>query len=180
VAPGRWPIGQCRVCLGWGELPQYADCGGCSSWRQLHPARAVCRRCGHDSHVNTDGVCRLCLQVIRADDPGWIADPTPGRPCQLALLVPGLRLPRAQPLDRPLHGRPRQDRPWSWLERLRAVGAQPVDDGQVCPPVLAGQLTLFRPRRRLTLNHARRIRDRRLPDHAAVRRAVIARAAELG
>ena len=101
----RWPIGQCRVCLGWGEKPQFADCRACSSWRQLHPGQAPCRRCGHGSHVNTDGLCRLCLLTIRLDDPEWVANPVGGRPAQLMLILPGDRLPAAQPLDRPVRGR---------------------------------------------------------------------------
>src|SRR5229473_1436188 len=40
--PPYWPIGQCRVCLGWGEKPRYADCGACSSWRRLHPGLGPC------------------------------------------------------------------------------------------------------------------------------------------
>jgi site-specific recombinase XerC len=182
VARRRWPVGQCRVCLGWGELPQFADCGGCSSWRHQHPDRAACRRCGHDSHLNTDDLCRLCLQVIRTTDPGWIQNPTTGWPCQLRLLLPGLRLPRAQPLDK-LAGRGRphtRERPPSWLARLRVAAAQPVDDPRVCPPVTSGQLVLFRGYRRLTLAQARRIRDRELPDYARVRAAMIASAAERG
>lgn len=103
--PAHWPVGQCRVCLGWGEKPQYADCRACSSWRQLHPDRAPCRRCGHDSHVNTGRLCRLCLLNIRLHDPEWIARPSGGRPSQLMLLLPGDRLPTAQPLDKPLRGR---------------------------------------------------------------------------
>jgi hypothetical protein len=180
AARRRWPVGQCRVCLGWGELPQFADCGGCSSWRHKHPDRAACRRCGHDGHVNTDLLCRLCLQVIRTDDPGWIQNPTTGWPCQLRLHLPGVRLPSAQPLDR-LAGWPHtRERPPSWLARLRVAAAQPVDDSRVCPPATSGQLVLFRGYRRLTLAQARRIRDRELHDYARARVAVIAYAAERG
>ncbi|MGW5680226.1 hypothetical protein ACWEV4_35105 [Streptomyces sp. NPDC003860] len=93
-----WPVGQCRVCLGWGEKPQYADCVACSSWRQQHPEQAPCRRCEHVSHLNTDGLCRLCLQVIRTFDAGWITHRAAGRPCQLALILPGVRLPRSHRL----------------------------------------------------------------------------------
>ncbi|MFC7265502.1 site-specific integrase [Streptomyces lutosisoli] len=176
-----WPIGQCRVCLGWGEKPQYADCGACSPWRRLHPEQAPCRRCGHRSHVNTDGLCRLCLQVIRTFDADWIADPIAGQPCQLALILPGVHLPRSQPIDRPLKGRPRDaSRPRSWLDRQRIASAEPSDDPRVCPPVVRGQLLLFRPRRQLTQTHVRRIRDRDLADYDRLRSAAIAKATKEG
>lgn len=174
-------MGQCRVCLGWGEKPQYADCVACSSWRQLHPEQALCRRCGHVSHLNTDGLCRLCLQVIRTFDAGWIADRAARRPCQLALILPGVRLPRSQPIDRPLKGRPRDaSRPRSWLERQRIAAAEPSDDPRVCPPVVRGQLLLFRPRRQLAQEHVRRVRDRDLADYDRLQAIAVAQAAEQG
>ncbi len=179
--PAHWPVGQCRVCLGWGEKPQYADCSACSSWRQLHPDRAPCRRCGHDSHVNTDGLCRLCLLTIRLHDPEWIAHPVGGRPSQLMLILPGDRLPTAQPLDRPLRGRaPDRTRPRSLLDQLRIASAGPVDDPRICPPTSRGQLLLFRPRRQLTDTHARRIKDRDLASYDRLRETAIALAAERG
>jgi hypothetical protein len=176
-----WPIGQCRVCLGWGEKAQFADCVGCSSWRQQHPDTGPCRRCGYESHLNTDGLCRLCLQVIRTFDPDWIADPVGGQPCQLALILPGMSPPRAQPIDRPQRGKPRDaSRPRSWLERQRVAAAEPRDDPCVCPPALRGQLPLLHLRRQLTEAHARRIRDRRFADYPRLRAAAIAKAAEQG
>ena len=177
--PHHWPVGQCRVCLGWGEKPQYADCRACSTWRQLHPDLAPCRRCGHDSHVNTGGLCRLCLLNIRLHDPEWIARPSGGRPSQLMLILPGDRLPTAQPLDRPLRGRaPDRTRPRSWLDQLRIASAEPVDDPRICPPAIRGQLLLFRPRRQLADAHARRIKDRDLAGYDRLRETVIALAAE--
>ena len=179
--PHRWPVGQCRVCLGWGEKPQYADCSGCSSWRQLHPDVSPCRRCGHGSHVNTDGLCRLCLLNIRLHDPEWIIHQVGGRPSQLMLILPGDRPPRAQPLDKPLRGRaPDRTRPRSWLDQLRIASAGPVDDPRVCPPTVPGQLMLFRMRRQLTDAHARRVRDRDLAGYDRLREAAIALAAERG
>src|SRR5712692_4552378 len=179
--PPRWPIGQCRVCLGWGEKPQYADCGACSSWRQLHPDQAPCRRCGHGSHVNTDGLCRLCLLTIRLGDPEWIAHPVGGRPSQLMLILPGDRLPRSQPLDRPIRGRaPDRSRPRSLLDQLRIASAEPVDDPRICPPAIRGQLLLFRPRRQLTDAHAHRIKHRDLAGYDRLKDTAIAFAAERG
>jgi len=177
----RWPVGQCRVCLGWGEKPQFADCRACSSWRQLHPGQGPCRRCGHGSHVNTDGLCRLCLLAIRLDDPQWVASPVGGRPAQLMLILPGDRLPAAQPLDRPVRGRaPDRTRPRSLLEQLRIATAETIDDPRVCPPAIRGQLLLFRPRRQLTDTHARRIRHRELAGYEQLKDTAIALAAERG
>ena len=179
--PRYWPVGQCRVCLGWGEKPQYADCRACSTWRQLHPDRAPCRRCGHDSHVNTDGLCRLCLLNIRLHDPEWIAHQPGGRPSQLMLILPGDRLPTAQPLDRPLRGRaPDRTRPRSWPGQVRIASAGPVDDPRICPPAIPGQLLLFRMRRQLTDAHARRIKDRDLAGYDRLRETAIALAAGRG
>jgi hypothetical protein len=176
-----WPVGQCRVCLGWGEKPQFADCVACSSWRHLHPDVAPCRRCGHDSHVNTDGLCRLCLLNIRLHDPEWITHQVGGRPSQLMLILPGDRPPRAQPLDRPQRGRaPDRTRPRSWLDQLRIASAEPVDDPRVCPPAIPGHLLLFRMRRQLTDAHARRIKDRDLAGYDRLREAAIAMAAGRG
>jgi hypothetical protein len=176
-----WPVGQCRVCLGWGEKPQFADCGACSSWRHLHPDVATCRRCGHDSNINTDGLCRLCLLNIRLHDPEWITHQAGGRPSQLMLILPGDRPPRAQPLDKPHRGRaPDRTRPRSWLDQLRIASAEPVDDPRVCPPAIPGQLLLFRMRRPLTDAHARRIKDRDLAGYDRLREAAIALAAERG
>ncbi|RVX40930.1 hypothetical protein EDD27_3377 [Nonomuraea polychroma] len=179
--PRRCPIGQCRVCLGWGEKPQFADCIACSSWRQLHPAQARCRRCGHGSRVNTDGLCRLCLLTIRLDEPEWVAAPVGGRSAQLILILPGDRLPKSQPLDRPVRGQaPDRTRPRSLLERKRIETAERVDDPRVCPPTIRGQLLLFRPRRQLTDAHARRVKDRDLADYERLKDVAIALAAERG
>lgn len=103
--------------------------------------------------------------------------PASGQPCQLALILPGAAPPRAQPIDRPLRGQPRDaSRPRSWLERQRAAAVEPRDDPNVCPPVICGQLVLFPMRRRLTEDHARRIRDRDLADYDRLRSAAIAKA----
>jgi integrase len=176
-----WPIGQCRVCLGWGEKPRFADCVACSSWRQKHPEQGHCRRCRHGSHLNTDGLCRLCLRTIRLDDPTWVTHPSSGRPCQLMLILPGDRLPTSQPLNRPLRGKPPdRARPRSWTERLRVAGAQPADDPRVLPATIPGQLALVRPRRRILEEYESGIRDRVLRGQDAVRTTAFALADEHG
>jgi hypothetical protein len=153
----------------------------CSSWRGLHPEQGRCRRCGHDGHINTDGLCRLCLLTIRLDDPEWIANPAGGGSYQLMLILPGDRLPRSQPLDRPLTGQA-ADRtlPRSWLDQLRVARAEPVDDLRVCPATIRGQLPLFRPHHHLADAHARRIKHRDLADYDRLKKAAIALATERG
>ena len=89
-----WPVGQCRVCLGWGEKPQFADCSACSSWRHLHPDVAPCRRCGHDSHVNTDGLCLALPAEHPAARPGM--DHSSGRRAAVAAHADPARRPPAQ------------------------------------------------------------------------------------
>lgn len=140
----------------------------------------MCRRCQHVGHANTDGLCRACLTAIRCDDPTWITDPRPGGSCQLGLILPGLRLPSAQPLDRPVHGRPRQDRPRSWLERLRTATAEPIDDARVLPPAPPGQLALFLCPRHLTNEHEQRLRGRLLRGQDVTKAAALALAADRG
>ncbi|HEV7976278.1 hypothetical protein [Amycolatopsis sp.] len=101
---------------------------------------ADCRRCGHCSHINTDGLCRLCLLAIRTDDPGWITDQRSGRACQLGLILPGSRLPRAQPLDRPIRGKvPDRTRRRRILEEYEARIRDRVLRGQdeVCTVAVA-------------------------------------------
>jgi site-specific recombinase XerD len=93
-----WPIGQCPVCLGWGEKRQCTACPGCAKWRRAFPSQKPCLRCAHLHHVNGDGLCRACSQLLRHDDPDWIFHRTPGQPVQLTLIIPGIRPPRAAPL----------------------------------------------------------------------------------
>ncbi len=94
----RWPVGQCPVCLGWGERRQYTTCAACGKWRRAFPERGRCRRCGHRNHLSGERLCRSCLQILRTEDPHWVYDPVPGRSTQLVLILPGLRFPRATPL----------------------------------------------------------------------------------
>ena len=97
------------------------------------------------------------------------------------LILPGDRLPNAQPLDRPQRGRaPDRTRPRSWLDQLRIASAEPRDDPRICPPAIPGQLLLFRMRRQLTDAHARRIKDRGLAGYDRLREITIVLAAERG
>ena len=104
----RWPVGQCPVCLGWGQLTQYTCCAACSKWRRAFPGQAACLRCSRVTHVSRDGLCRPCLLIVRDEDPGWILRPQPGRPLQLGFLLPGVRLPRASSLILPANRKDKQ------------------------------------------------------------------------
>ena len=149
-----WPVGQCPVCLGWGELRQCTTCSACAKWRRAFPGRQACGRCSQVSHVSPDGLCRPCLQAVRHDDPEWVLSLATGRPVQLAFLLPGIRLPRAISLLLPaqrkdqdpatapaltdLAGTPGR---WRWLAREHA--REPVSPHLINP----AQLTLFPARR---------------------------------
>jgi hypothetical protein len=104
----RWPVGQCPVCLGWGQMRQYTCCAACSKWRRAFPGQAACQRCSRVSHVSRDGLCRPCLLIIRTQDPGWILAPEPGCPLQLGFLLPGVRMPRASSLILPANRKDKQ------------------------------------------------------------------------
>jgi hypothetical protein len=152
-APARdRPVGQCPVCLGWGEKRQQTVCGACAKWRRAFPGRHACRRCGHANHVSRDGLCRSCLQILRTDDPKWVFNPVPGRPVQLGFLLPGVRLARAVPLLLPANRKnkvaqetlddvaPAKEK-WRWLAQPQP--AQPVSPHLIDPE----QTVLFEARR---------------------------------
>jgi integrase len=175
-------VGRCRECHGWGELRRYTECGSCAGWRRRNRGRARCRRCRHEAHLNTDGLCRVCLQTIRLVDHAWILDQvSQARGCQLALLWAGMpRLPAARPLDK-LNGRPHLCGRWAWwLGTQRAANAEPLDDHRVCPPAARGQLALFGAHRELTAENEHRIRDRELAGQDATKAAAMALTAERG
>ena len=147
-------MGQCPVCLGWGEMTQYTTCSACAKWRRAFPGRTACRRCGHVSHVGHDGLCRPCLQALRRDDPQWVLTLARGQTVQLGFLIPGMRLQRASPLLLPTRRKdkdragagPRTDvtsPPGRW-RRLAGGQAEPPASPHLIDPA---QLTLFQARR---------------------------------
>jgi site-specific recombinase XerC len=89
-------------------MRQSTCCAACAKWRRAFPGQAACLRCDRVSHVSRDGLCRPCLLIIRSEDPGWILRPLPGRPLQLAFLLPGARLPRASSLILPANRKDKQ------------------------------------------------------------------------
>jgi integrase len=167
-------------CLGWGELVGPRACSSCVAWRLAHGQRGRCRRCDREHHVNSDGLCRRCLQIIRETDAAWLDDPAPSQPSQLRLLL-GRRQHKyiSRPLDM-LKGRARmtheRQRPWQRDQEPQPGEAK--DDPTVCPPAIPGQMTLFRPRRHLTIQHEQRIRHRQPHGYERVEPIIAAYAAE--
>ncbi|MER6317062.1 tyrosine-type recombinase/integrase [Streptomyces sp. NPDC001581] len=85
----------------------------------------------------------------------------PGRPRQLAVVLPDVKLPPANPLR--AHDRPTTREPVpEWVRKLSPT--QPHDDPLLFPRQVDGQLGLFPPpRRTLAIADAGRIRDRPIP-----------------
>jgi integrase len=56
----------CRDCLAWGVWRTHKWlCGGCLSWRFLHPTTSTCRSCHAERSVNEHTVCRLCWKQTK-------------------------------------------------------------------------------------------------------------------
>jgi hypothetical protein len=110
-------------------MTQYTCCAACSKWRRAFPGQAFCLHCSRVSHVSRDGLCRPCLLTVRAEDPGWILSPRPGRPLQLAFLLAGVRLPRASSLILPAN---RKDKAAGGLATARRA-VQPARPGPAQP-----------------------------------------------
>lgn len=144
----NWPVGQCPVCLGWGQMRQSTCCAACAKWRRAFPAQLACLRCSRVTHVSRDGLCRPCLLIIRTEDPGWILSPQPGRPLQLAFLLPGVRLPRASSLILPANRKDKQA-PGDITTARRAIRPARPRPAQPVSPHLAdpAQAVLFDARR---------------------------------
>jgi hypothetical protein len=54
-------VDSCPDCHAWGtRRGNNWLCEGCRGWRRNHPHRAACESCVRTSHINNDGVCRLC------------------------------------------------------------------------------------------------------------------------
>ncbi|MEV4282786.1 site-specific integrase [Actinoplanes xinjiangensis] len=176
----RYPVGQCLACLGWGELVNARECAACEGWRRAHSHRAHCRRCDQEHHVNSDGLCRPCLQLIRETDAAWLDDPVPGQPSQLLLVMRrGQHKYISRPLDM-LKGRARlsHERQRPWQRDQETHPGQAKDDPRVCPPAIPGQMTLIRPRRHLTIQHEQRIRHRQVRGYERVKPIITAHAAQ--
>ncbi len=154
--------GQCRGCLGWGMLTQPPYCSPCHQWRSkkyspawdLPPLRMP-------RLVNADGLCRGCIVAVTESDADLVLRPRrPRPPVQLELIIPGLPRRPAKPIG---SYRLRSDGryhppPWARRQRPETV----FNDQRVCPPVMPGQLKLWRASRSIAWEHATRIRDRPL------------------
>jgi hypothetical protein len=109
----------------------------------------MCPRCRHDGHLNTDGLCKPCLQAIRAeDDAQWaLADPG-ARPRDLQLQVGAYRdyATQARQLIRGSHGGRRVNAQWRKLKQQRDA----PDESAVLEAGARGQIPLFTVPRTLT------------------------------
>ncbi len=105
----------------------------------------------------------------------------PGQPSQLALVLLGQHKYISRPLDM-LRGRLRatHERQRRWQRDQATERDEVKDDPRVCPPAIAGQLTLIRPRRHLTIQHEQRIRHRPVRGHDQAEPIVQTHAAEHG
>lgn len=177
-ATRRPSAGSCGLCCTWGVVESSGLCPECATARRRccrggpHGQRyreTVCRRCGWLAIVSTDGTCRCYRLLVRLrGDDTWLAAELarqtlpPGRRQQLALRLPTVGLPRADPLrqtDTPLVRR----QPPAWA-LCPAAPPEPTDDPAVCWEEVPGQLGLFAPwPRTFTRGHAMRIRDRAMP-----------------
>ncbi|WP_410583944.1 hypothetical protein [Amycolatopsis sp. lyj-108] len=157
----RVHFGECRGCHGWGRLRARGYCPPCYEWKEdVAGPRRRCRRCSHKGQLNRNRLCRLCLITIRTTDKTWLADPRLHRPTQLYLLLAGVTLPNARPVNRGSSASallPPRIPAW-----VTAALESPAtgDDGDLCPPLPPGQLTLMRLPRVFTATLASRITDR--------------------
>jgi len=160
---GRFRVGQCVGCEGWGALVQPPYCSPCHQIRSKPDRReGACRRCSRVWLVNQDGLCRTCVEAVVANDAAWYFDPPRRpRPVQLALIFHGLPKRTARPFGT---YRARSDgryHPPLWARDQ--LPKQRADDPRVLPPTLPGQLLLFERYERLEIGLAARIRDRVYP-----------------
>jgi integrase len=129
--------------------------------------------------VTPEGLCRGCILAITEFDAAWYFAPDDrGRRVQLELIIPGLPRRPAMPIG---SYRLRSDGryhppPWARRQRPETV----FDDPSVCPPVMPGQLMLWRASRSIAWEHAARIRDRPLAGYPQIKKALSALLAEHG
>jgi hypothetical protein len=123
--------------------------------------------------VTPEGLCRGCILAITEFDAVWYFAPDGrGRRVQLELIISGLPRRPAMPIG---SYRLRSDGryhppPWARRQRPEAV----FNDQRVCPPVMPGQLMLWRAARSIAWEHAARIRDRPLDGYPEMKKALSA------
>ncbi|GFH35273.1 hypothetical protein SCWH03_14880 [Streptomyces pacificus] len=164
MAADRATARSCVDCLGWVVLNQRGACAGCRRWRQHYRERGTCPRCRHERLLNSDGLCRSCLQAIRLlDDAEWALgiDGAPPRDLQLTVGVYHDRADSARQLSRADGAGPRTSEVWNLrLKQQRAGAEQPP---AVLEPGVWGQIPLFTIPRTLTADTVRAVAGRPVP-----------------
>nr|WP_260616844.1 hypothetical protein [Streptomyces sp. WAC05458] len=170
----------CEMCLSWLVLRWTRTCHGCRAWKRTYPERGVCPRCRHEAHLNTDGLCKPCLQAIRAvDDAEWALGGAGARPRDLQLIVGTWHnyATQARKLVRRTDGGRRVSQAW----RLKLKQEQaPTGAAAVLEPGFRRQLALFTVPRTLTDATVRAIIGRPLSDWDRARSVLVEMAAEHG
>ncbi|MFC8269493.1 hypothetical protein ACFUIZ_27810 [Streptomyces cinereoruber] len=169
----------CEMCLNWSVLRWTRTCSGCKAWKRAFPARGVCPRCRHEAHLNTDGLCKPCLQAIRAEDDAEWALAIPGaRPRDLQLTIGTWRdyTTQARRLIRKDDGGRRVNEAWRLKLKQQEMHAGPP----VLEPGFSGQLPLFTLPRVLTGATVSALVGRPLSGWEPVRDALVEMAAEHG
>ncbi|MFI8235003.1 hypothetical protein ACIGDI_40050 [Streptomyces sp. NPDC085900] len=170
----------CEMCLRWSVLRWTRTCHGCRAWKRTYPERGVCPRCRHEGHLNTDGLCKSCLQAIRAfDDAEWALGVAGAAPRDVQLIVGAWRdyATRACKLVRASgSGRGTSK---TWRTKLRHQDRDPAG-AEVLAPGLRGQLALFTAPRTLTEATVRAIIGRPLAGWDRAREVLVEMAAEYG
>lgn len=134
----------------------------------------------HEAHLNTDGLCKPCLQAIRAvDDAEWALRVPGSRPRDLQLIIGAWRdyATQARKLVRSADGTRSVSQAW----RLKFTQEQaPAGQAAVLLPGLRGQLALFTAPRTLTDATVRAIFGRPLSGWDRARGVLVEMAAEHG
>lgn len=171
----------CDMCLGWSVMRWSRICSGCKAWKRQYRERGMCPRCRHEGHLNTDGLCKPCLQAIRAEDDAEWALGVPGaRPRDLQLHVGTYRdySTRAGRLIRSTGAVRRVNEEWRRkLKQQREVLDEPPT---VLEPGTWGQIPLFTLPRTLTDTTIRAVAGRSVSGWERTRPVVAEMAAEHG
>lgn len=161
MAADRATARSCADCLGWVVLNQRGVCAGCRRWRQHYRERETCPRCRHERLLNSDGLCRSCLQAIRLlDDAEWALgiEGAPPRDLQLTVGVYHDRADSARQLSRAGGAGPRTSEVWNLRLRQQRAGAE--QPPAVLEPGVWGQIPLFTIPRTLTADTVRAVAGR--------------------
>ncbi|MFF4934252.1 site-specific integrase [Streptomyces griseofuscus] len=164
MGKGTGTARSCTGCLKWSVLHGRTVCFGCEHWQYNNRERGVCPRCRHEAHLGRDGLCKPCLQAIRAEDDAEWALRVPGaRPRPLQLTVGSWRhyATRAVPIVQS-----QSNERWvsvDWKTKLNRQRAVEQDHSALLEPQVWGQLPLFPMARALTRDTGRALATRRLP-----------------